>query len=90
IGGKKLKVVNYILDNVTLANNSLIITTEELAERSGVSRFTVNETLKALTNANIIKRKTGAIMLNPSLLVRGDENKQKFLLIEFDKFESQK
>jgi hypothetical protein len=31
IGGKKLKIVNYILDNVHLSNNTMIATTREIA-----------------------------------------------------------
>lgn len=89
IGGKKLKVVNYILDNVHLSNNTLIATTREMALETNTSRQTVISTLKVLEEGNIIKRRTGAIMLNPELLMRGDDNKQKYLLIEFGKFNQQ-
>uniref|UniRef100_UPI0030F37CFD replication/maintenance protein RepL n=1 Tax=Staphylococcus aureus TaxID=1280 RepID=UPI0030F37CFD len=40
-----------------------------------------------LEEGNIIKRKTGALMLNPELMMRGDEQKQKYLLLEFGNFE---
>lgn len=89
IGGKKLKIVNYILDNVHLSNNTLIATTREIAQETNTSLQTVTTTLKVLEEGNIIKRRTGAIMLNPELLMRGDDNKQKYLLIEFGKFNQQ-
>jgi hypothetical protein len=38
---------------------------------------------------NIIKRKTGVLMLNPELLMRGDDQKQKYLLLEFGNFEQE-
>ncbi|RIL36083.1 replication/maintenance protein RepL, partial [Staphylococcus equorum] len=46
-------------------------------------------TLKILEDGNIIKRKTGALMLNPELLMRGDDQKQKYLLLEFGNFEQE-
>ncbi|HDD6594476.1 replication/maintenance protein RepL, partial [Staphylococcus haemolyticus] len=59
IGGKKLKIVNYILDNVHLSNNTMIATTREIAKATGTSLQTVITTLKILEEGNIIKRKTG-------------------------------
>ncbi|HFJ5193617.1 TPA: replication/maintenance protein RepL, partial [Staphylococcus aureus] len=86
---KKFKVVNYILDNIHWSNNTLIATTRELVQATGVSKQTVITTLKTLEKGNIIKRKTGALMLNPELLMRGDDQKQKYLLLEFGNFEQE-
>ncbi len=44
IGGKKLKIVNYILDNVHLSNNTMIATVREIAEGTNTSTKTVNTT----------------------------------------------
>ncbi|WP_033919204.1 replication/maintenance protein RepL [Staphylococcus aureus] len=89
IGGKKLKIVNYILDNVHLSNNLIVATTREIAKATNTSTQTVTRTLKILEEGNIIKRRTGAIMLNPELLMRGDDQKQKSLLLEFGQFEQE-
>ena len=86
IGGK---IVNYILDNVHLSNNTMIATTREIAKATGTSLQTVITTLKILEEGNIIKRKTGVLMLNPELLMRGDDQKQKYLLLEFGNFEQE-
>ncbi|EOA9298420.1 replication/maintenance protein RepL, partial [Staphylococcus aureus] len=67
IGGKKLKIVNYILDNVHLSNNIIVTTTREIAKATNTSTQTVTRTLKILEEGNIIKRRTGALMLNPEL-----------------------
>lgn len=80
LGNKKMQVVKYILANMEKSNNSLIITTRELSEKSGVGYNTVVETLKILEKANIIKRKTGALMVNSDLVHKGNENKEKMLL----------
>lgn len=56
-----MEVVKYILKNMEKSNNTLIITTGELAEKSGVSKPMLIETLKILEYVGIIKRRTGAI-----------------------------
>ena len=89
IGGKKFQVVNYILDNIQWSNNALIATVKELVEATNTSKQTVITTLKLLEEGNIIKRRTGALMLNPELLMRGDDQKQKYLLLEFGNFEQE-
>src|SRR5699024_12482420 len=89
ISGKKLKIVNYLLDNVHLSNNTIIATTREIAKDNGTSTQTVSKTLKIYEEVNIIKRKTGALMLKPELLMRGDDQKQKYLLHEFGNFEQE-
>lgn len=89
IGGKKFQVVNYILDNIQWSNNTLIATVKELVQATETSKQTVIATLKLLEEGNIIKRRTGALMLNPELLMRGDDQKQKYLLLEFGNFEQE-
>ncbi len=37
IGGIKLNIVNYILDNVHLSNNTMIATTREIEKATGTS-----------------------------------------------------
>ena len=85
VGGKKMQVVKCILKNLEFSSNTLIITTRELAEKSGTGLNTVIETLKILEKNNIIKRKTGSIMVNPQLLHKGNKNKERALLTRFTK-----
>ena len=54
LGNKKMQVVKYILKYMEKSNNTLIITTTELAEKSKVSRQIVSDTLKILENAGIV------------------------------------
>ena len=90
LGNKKMQVVRYLLENMELSTNSLFITTQELAEGSGVSFKTVIETLKILESAKIIKRRTGGIMFNSDLIHRGNENKEKALITRFKSFDKPK
>src|SRR5699024_7022136 len=83
IGGKKLKIVNYILDNVHLSNNTLIATTREIAKATGTSLQTVMPTLKSIEVGNVTQIRRGGLMSNPEPLMSGDDQKQKYLLPGF-------
>ena len=86
LGNKKMEVVKYILENMEKSTNTLIITTPELAKKSKVSRQTVSDTLKILEKAEIIARKTGAIMIHSNLIHRGNAGKEKYLLARFQEW----
>ena len=68
------------------SNDTLIITTGELAEKSGVSKPIVIETLKILEDARIIKRRTESIMIHNDLIHCGSSEKEKALLTRFEQF----
>lgn len=87
LGNKKMQVVKHILQDMDLGSNICLATVKELAEKSGAGKNTVIETLKLLEKAKIIQRRTGAIMINPMLLHRGRESKEKALLTRFYDFE---
>jgi len=86
LGNKKMEVVKYILQNMEKSTNTLIMTTPELAKKAKVSRQTVSDTLKILEQAQIITRKTGAIMIHPQLMHRGNQGKEKYLLARFQEW----
>jgi len=88
LGNKKMQVVKYILANMDKSTNTLIITTPELAKKANVSRQTVSDTLKTLEEAQIITRRTGAIMIHPNLIHRGSDSKEKYLLARFRDFDN--
>lgn len=86
LGNKKMQVIKYILENMDKPTNTYLTTTRELAEKAAVSHKTVIETLKLLEEKNIIQRRTGAIMINPRLIHKGNDNKEKALLTRFYDF----
>jgi Fic family protein len=86
IGNAKMKILNYILENREKANNSLIITIVELAEQTGVSRPTVTSTLQVLEKHGIIKRKTGAVILNPDVVFKGRHKHRMNVLYKYNHF----
>lgn len=86
LGNKKMQVVKYILANMCKANNTLIITTRELAEKCGVGHNTVLETLKLLEKTNIIERRTGAIMVSPKLMNNWKAGKEATMMVKYQEF----
>ncbi|MGF0150867.1 replication/maintenance protein RepL, partial [Megasphaera elsdenii] len=75
----------YILQNKS-TDNTIIITTRELAKKCNVSTKTVIETLHILRDANLIETRTGAIMLNPKIAHRGSDGTERYLLQKFSIF----
>lgn len=88
LGNKKLQIVKYILENMDKSNNSMFCTVRELAKETNTSLQTVTDTLKILDKAGIIKRRSGGIMINPKLIHRGNNKKEKALLTRFYSFSS--
>jgi DNA-binding transcriptional ArsR family regulator len=86
IGNAKIKILNYILENREKANNSLIITTRELAEATDTSLDTVSKTLRALEKNDIIKRKIGSIMLCPNAIFKGKHKNRMNILYQYRHF----
>lgn len=86
LGNKKMQVVKYILANMCKTNNTLIITTRELAEKCGVGHNTVLETLKLLEKTNIIERRTGAIMVSPKLINNWKAGKEATMMVKYQEF----
>ena len=86
LGGQKYKVFKYIVENKSI-DNTLIITTRELAEKCNVSTKTISETLKLLKEKGLIATKTGAIMILPKIAHRGKYKREQFLMHKFEEFE---
>lgn len=86
LGNKKMQVVKYILANMSKYDNTLIITTRELAEKSGVSHNTVLETLKQLSDAGIIQRRVGSIMISPKLMNNKKASGEATMMVKYKEF----
>jgi Transcriptional regulators containing a DNA-binding HTH domain and an aminotransferase domain (MocR family) and their eukaryotic orthologs len=86
IGNKKMQIIRHILSNMDKSTNTYLTSTRELAEKTGSSTRTITETLKLLEEKSIIQRRLGAIMINPKLVHRGSNNKEKALITRFYDF----
>lgn len=88
LGGQKYKVFKYIVEHKS-ADNTLIITNRELAQRCDVSTKTITETLKLLKEKGLIATRTGAIMILPKIAHRGKMGREQFLMHKFQEFNNQ-
>lgn len=86
LGNQKMKVVKYILKEMEKSNNTLIITTRELSQKSGVGYNTVIDTLRILDQAGIVQRRTGAIMVNPRLMNNKKASGEAAMLVKYHQF----
>lgn len=86
VGSKKMLVIEYIIKNMG-ADNVLIATSQEITDKIGVSKNTVDRTLQALTKANLIRRRPGIIMVNPQLINRKHRAGEIKLMLKFDSLE---
>lgn len=85
LGGQKYKVFKYIVEHKS-ADNTLIITQAELAEKCNVTRETVRQCLKLLREKGLIATRTGAIMVLPKIAHRGKAGREQFLMHKFEEF----
>ena len=86
LGNKKMKVFSYILKHKN-ADNQLMITTHELAEKAGVALSTAHETIKILQEKGLIRCRTGSLMVIPKIAHRGSKNREENLMIKFREFQ---
>lgn len=87
LGGQKYKVFKYIVEHKS-ADNTLIITTRELADKCECTQKTVLQALKLLKEKGLIATRTGAIMVLPKIAHRGKIGREQFLMHKFEEFEN--
>jgi DNA-binding transcriptional regulator YhcF (GntR family) len=85
LGGQKYKVFKYIVEHKS-SDNTLIITTRELAKKCDVSTKTVSDALRLLREKGLIATRTGAIMLLPKIAHRGSNGREQYLMHKFEEF----
>ena len=91
VGTKKMKVVNYIFDNLNTQENLFIATHEEIAKKLGISRPVVSQTFKILLESNLlVKKMNGVYMLNPDIIAKGGTAKRASLLIKYNEIKTEK
>lgn len=88
LGGVRYKILKYLLTHRS-SENTLIITQRQLAKEVGCSLPSVTETLGKLKEANIIKTVTGAIIINPQVLVHGSKKKEDWIFTKFVSFDKE-
>ena len=83
IGNQKTKLAFWILDNID-SENQLIMTQRKIAKNSGISLYTVSETLKVLMDSNFLQKiNSGAYRVNPNVLWKGGKSARMNILSKY-------
>lgn len=82
LGNKKIEVFSYLLSKKD-GNNCVNATNTQLAEQTGISRKTVVETMKILTDSGLLERNNSVIMISPQLMVKGNQQREAYLMSKF-------
>jgi hypothetical protein len=89
LGGAKVKVFSYILNNINPVSNQVGGTIRELATILNLDTVTVQATIQILIKQGFMKRiRSGAYQVNAEVLVKGSHEKRSGLMISYDKLDS--
>lgn len=81
IDSKQLDIFIYIVENTDPSKNIFIGTQRKIAKDTNSSIQTVSTIVKKLQENNFIKKmQNGVYMVNPNLLMKGNDNKRQILL----------
>lgn len=89
IGNQKTRLAFWILDHLN-RDNQLTLNYRQIAEESGISLFTVKQTMKALLECDFLRRKNqGCYVVNPDKVFKGTKDGRMRILLEYSKIENQ-
>ena len=81
IDSKQLDIFIYIVENTQQANNTFIGTYSKIAKDVGVCRQTIASIMKKLQDNGFIKKvQNGVWLVNPNILMKGNDTKRQILL----------
>lgn len=81
IDNKQLDIFIYIAENTNQATNIFLGTYKKISKDVGVSEPTIAKIMKKLQENNFIKRiQAGAWLVNPNILMKGNDTKRQILL----------
>lgn len=85
IDSKQLDVFIYIVENTNPGSNMFIGTYSKIVKDVGVCRQTIANIMKKLQENNFIKRvQNGVWLVNPNILMKGNDNKRQILLSYYE------
>ena len=89
IGNQKTRLAFWIIEHLN-RENQLIMTFRTIAEQSGISIDTVKKTMKALQQANFLKKQqAGVYVVNPDVLFKGGHNNRMRILLDYTKLDDE-
>lgn len=85
IDSRQLDVFIYIAENTNPSNNTFIGTYRKISADVGCSQRTISTIMKKLQANNFIKKvQNGVWLVNPNILMKGNDHKRQILLSYYD------
>lgn len=85
IDSRQLDVFIYIVENTSQSNNIFIGTYTKISQDVGVCKQTIARILKKLQEYNFIKKiQNGVWLVNPNILMKGNDTKRQMLLSYYE------
>lgn len=85
IDSKQLDIFIYIVENTNQSNNMFIGTYTKIGQDVGVCRQTIATIMKKLQENNFIKKvQNGVWLVNPNILMKGNDTKRQILLSYYE------
>lgn len=85
IDSKQLDIFIYIVENTNQSNNVFMGTYKKISADTGCSSTTIARIMKKLQENNFIKKvQNGAWLVNPNILMKGNDTKRQILLSYYE------
>lgn len=85
VDSKQLDIFIYIVSNTNQNNNTFLGTYDKIAKDVGCCRQTIATIMKKLQDNNFIKKiQNGAWLVNPNILMKGNDTKRQILLSYYE------
>ena len=83
IGNQKTRLCLWIIENLD-KENKLCYTYRQISEATGISLFTVADTMKTLIESNFLTRhNSGTYIVNPDVIFKGGKSDRMNVLIQY-------
>lgn len=91
VGNKKMQVLSWLLENRNTKNNEVVATQQLIMDELKLSKQTVNDTFKALQDANVISKiRNGLYQLSPDFIWKGDNDGRMDILLSYKEMNKEK
>lgn len=85
IDSKQVDVFIFIVQNTNQANNTFLGTYKHISKEVGVSEPTIAKIMKKLQENNFVRKiQNGAWLVNPNILMKGNDTKRQILLSYYE------
>ena len=85
IDSRQLDIFIYIVENTNQSNNTFIGTYKKISKDTGCSSTTIARIMKKLQDNNFIRKvQNGVWLVNPNILMKGNDTKRQILLSYYE------